>query len=93
MRCLWHAKIMNFTATQNIELALEALYSLNAGTPHSKRCRLVVAGGYDERLPQARSYMAHLLATIECLQLQDQVPCISFLAAAQSSPSHRSAMQ
>lgn len=85
---------------QNIELALEALHRLNAGVGEGQDCRLVVAGAYDERLPQARAYMSHLLAIVDRLGLQNQVqprqrllPCDLCRLPCPPAPSHRAEYQ
>lgn len=61
---------------------------------------MVVAGAYDERLPQARAYMSDLLAIVDRLGLQNQVqprqrllPCDLCRLPCPPAPSHRAEHQ
>lgn len=65
--------INRFERKKKIELAIRAFHIFDESNLSAKRFRLVLAGGYDERLPQARKYMAELIDIITELQLHDKV--------------------
>lgn len=65
----------DFVPPQNIELAVRALHRLNGGLPAASAFKLIVAGGYDERLPEARAYMKELVQLVHELDLTQQVRC------------------
>ena len=60
---------------QNVELAVRGLARLNAGLAAEGRAQrsLVLAGGYDERLPEARRYMQELRLLVDELGLAKKV--------------------
>jgi alpha-1,3/alpha-1,6-mannosyltransferase len=60
---------------KNIGLAVEALARVRAALPAEvfRHVRLVLVGGYDARLGESRAVLAELKATVERLDLADQV--------------------
>jgi hypothetical protein len=65
---------------QNVELAVRGLARLNAGlaAEGKEQSSLVLAGGYDERLLEARQYMQELRLLIDELGLAKQVSYLGF---------------
>ena len=74
-------------------LAVQALHILRtsppwAGQPHLSVRRLVLAGGYDERLAENREYFSELQQQIGQLGLDEQVSLSVLLAHAVAHLSH-----
>lgn len=62
---------------QDVGLAVRGLARLNAGLAAEGQAQrsLVLAGGYDERLPEARQYMQELRLLVDELDLAKRVGC------------------
>lgn len=67
---------------QNVGLAVQALHALLTSLPRPdsqgpslelSRARLMLAGGYDDRLAENREHYAELQTLVEELHLQEQV--------------------
>lgn len=58
---------------QGIGLAIQALHALLAAAPARRDCRLVVAGGYDERLAENVEHLRELRQLAADLGLADKV--------------------
>jgi alpha-1,3/alpha-1,6-mannosyltransferase len=65
--------VNRFERKKNLGLAIEALAALDGLLPDGHGLRLTVAGGYDERLPEARETLAELEETAVRAGVADRV--------------------
>ncbi|KAM9783045.1 alpha-1,3/1,6-mannosyltransferase ALG2 [Neosynchiropus ocellatus] len=81
--CLF-LSLNRYERKKNLDLALTALAALRSRLPvaHRAGIHLVVAGGYDDRVPENVQHYTELKALAEQLQLED---CVTFLRSPSDS--------